>query len=248
MALPPAHHSEPQTVTSSAAGSSGIAIPSSITTGTLTYVSDPVEDGLVAAVPTAIVCITILVVLLRFANPLSGWIRRWHGVETPWGKINTQPSQDDEPPPPPEPPINPPNAGADHAADPNAAANEEAAQAGRLARLEADNQRLKLAAWYERIYGAIFGSQLIFLLTLNVDGTRDEESTKPFYTASAAAGNHQTFEQWLEFPTKAQLIEIVGNPMLQLGPLGARHFAITAIGRSFVDFVVANQRTTNKPY
>ena len=98
----------------------------------------------------------------------------------------------------------------------------------------------QLAAFFERTYGAIFGSQIKALLQLNNRGSKGMTISElsPFHSGSATFWNGlpSKFEDWLQFMTASNLIAKSGD-----------NFAISELGRGFLDYLQEQNYSHARP-
>jgi hypothetical protein len=95
---------------------------------------------------------------------------------------------------------------------------------------------------HQRVYGAIYGSQLQLLALMNTDDGAPPNGARQIYEAAKAqypeVYRNYPFEAWMGFLHKSGLIDVAANA----------NYVLTSYGRGLLRYVIDRHLPTNKPY
>jgi len=200
--------------------------------------------------------IIVLVALLIFKINIKNLIDRIRGINAGYVSIDTQtppdppivePVRAPEVPAPSAPEVPAPSASeipALSASDEQStSASDEAEESARLAEinnLKYTNEILRLYVVFERIYGLIYGSQLMFMLSIRSVGI-DQSIAETFYNQQAQTRfintSLITFHKWISFLIDCKFIENT-QPY---------YYTLSKRGADFLEYIFERGYSFDKP-
>ncbi len=235
-------------------GTQIITIPAG---GSFTYEHDAWAGVLDHALWPLVILILGLVLLVRFREPLSALLRNINGAEGFGAKITVAPQQValDPPKEPPSKLIDSRRASSEGhlpidghlteiiGADPPATDKDD----GETLNFEVLALQHSVDEWrrswrFERIYGFMYGTQILLLLWLRSPVRDVSRNDVEAWFRSNAAHSVVAFDTWLQFLVAQELISVS-----TITALGFITYRLTQLGVEFVDYVSGEGLSTAKP-